>query len=178
MNKLLATAAIIGTSVFTGATSASNLFIGGQLGKATVDYDSRWLSGNKYSGDDKNTDYGIRLGQEHRDYRIYGSITHNDGPRRSDTTQFLASADLLLTQGPLRPFVGASAGVTHLDYRGSTDNAFTYGVQAGVLYQLNHAWSIEAGLQRLKHDNSVHYWGEKFETDRTDKAFLAANFKF
>ncbi len=179
MKKQLAPAAIaLGSLLAASSASAGHWFIGGQLGKAKIDQDIRYFGGSKHSIDEKSTELGLRAGKMYDNYRLMGTVTYNAYHSNEEQAQYLFSADYFFGQGPLRPFVGVSAGINYYEFANRDDSALAYGAQAGLRYRISRNLSLEGGVQHLRHDNEIYYFGNRIETDRTHKAFVALDYRF
>ena len=96
--------------------------------------------------------------------------------------------DYLIGEEPLKPFVGAFLGYGSYDlddslYGQTVDIAgMVYGIQAGVNYEINTNFSVEAGYRFMKSSmgDSIVYSGTNvdLEVDDIRNWFIGLNYKF
>ncbi len=190
MKKTLIATALIASALSSQAFAGGDWFVGGEVGKARQDY-SIHVDNNKIGSDkETNNHYGLRIGKQITDHvRVYGTLSGSKGDTKVGPAKFsqknyqaLISSDYLFGSGSVRPFVGLSVGANKMNIAGKTDTAAAYGAQAGVNWQIAKNWSVETGVQVLKHNNelkaSAPGHSAKFKNDKTEKAYLSVQYQF
>lgn len=177
---------------------------GGSAGLESVGRDSSRVI--RYMDDDtENTDaLAFRIGSYRDHSRAYFNIEGHslDG----GSLGFVGgSYDILFGDGPLRPFLGLSLGLTYLEWDsdlstaglsedvpldGESDNGLGVGIQGGFLYELDNGVVLELALRSLSTslDTEVDYdgsfdGGDQFSTfEQSVTGFtsvtLGANYRF
>ncbi|MDX2352255.1 hypothetical protein [Stutzerimonas xanthomarina] len=201
MNKLHTLAIATTLSVFSLGAQAADNFAGLTWGKSTVNIDrsstlkQNMPGANRFDDTIKNSGtWGIRAGQmtdEARYYATYENVSDDYGSSLKLRQQnLIGSYDLFLPVGDTtRLFGGASAGLTKLEnessgYRRDRDIGYLVGLQAGVLQDVGHNTSIEAGYRYLR-SNAGTEVAERgvgkvgsIDLHSTKQAYLGVNYKF
>ncbi|MCQ4279922.1 outer membrane beta-barrel protein [Pseudomonas stutzeri] len=201
MNKLHTLAIATTLSVFSIGAQAADNFTGLTWGKSTVNIDrsstlkQNMPGANRFDDTIKNSGtWGIRAGQmtdEARYYATYENVSDDYGSSLKLRQQnLIGSYDLFLPVGDTtRLFGGASAGLTKLEnessgYRRDSDIGYLVGLQAGVLQDVGHNTSIEAGYRYLR-SNAGTEVAERgvgkvgsIDLHSTKQAYLGVNYKF
>tara|TARA_Y100000815_G_scaffold1985_1_gene1727 strand:- start:371 stop:976 length:606 start_codon:yes stop_codon:yes gene_type:complete len=201
MNKLHTLAIATTLSVFSLGAQAADNFAGLTWGKSTVNIDrsstlkQNMPGANRFDDTIKNSGtWGIRAGQmtdEARYYATYENVSDDYGSSLKLRQQnLIGSYDLFLPVGDTtRLFGGASAGLTKLEnessgYRRDSDIGYLVGLQAGVLQDVGHNTSIEAGYRYLR-SNAGTEVAERgvgkvgsIDLHSTKQAYLGVNYKF
>ncbi|HBS78360.1 MAG: hypothetical protein CMK99_09080 [Pseudomonas sp.] len=201
MNKLHTLAIATTLSVFSIGAQAADNFAGLTWGKSTVNIDrsstlkQNMPGANRFDDTIKNSGtWGIRAGQmtdEARYYATYENVSDDYGSSLKLRQQnLIGSYDLFLPVGDTtRLFGGASAGLTKLEnessgYRRDSDIGYLVGLQAGVLQDVGHNTSIEAGYRYLR-SNAGTEVAERgvgkvgsIDLHSTKQAYLGVNYKF
>ncbi|MBK3844850.1 MAG: outer membrane beta-barrel protein [Gammaproteobacteria bacterium] len=201
MNKLHTLAIATTLSVFSIGAQAADNFAGLTWGKSTVNIDrsstlkQNMPGANRFDDTIKNSGtWGIRAGQmtdEARYYATYENVSDDYGSSLKLRQQnLIGSYDLFLPVGDTtRLFGGASVGLTKLEnessgYRRDSDIGYLVGLQAGVLQDVGHNTSIEAGYRYLR-SNAGTEVAERgvgkvgsIDLHSTKQAYLGVNYKF
>ena len=201
MNKLHTLAISTTLSIFSLGAQAADNFAGLTWGKSTVNIDrsstlkQNMPGANRFDDTIKNSGtWGIRAGQmtdEARYYATYENVSDDYGSSLKLRQQnLIGSYDLFLPVGDTtRLFGGASAGLTKLEnessgYRRDSDIGYLVGLQAGVLQDVGHNTSIEAGYRYLR-SNAGTEVAERgvgkvgsIDLHSTKQAYLGVNYKF
>ncbi|VXD00085.1 outer membrane protein [Pseudomonas sp. 9Ag] len=201
MIKLHTLAIATTLSVFSLGAQAADNFAGLTWGKSTVNIDrsstlkQNMPGANRFDDTIKNSGTrGIRAGQmtdEARYYATYENVSDDYGSSLKLRQQnLIGSYDLFLPVGDTtRLFGGASAGLTKLEnessgYRRDSDIGYLVGLQAGVLQDVGHNTSIEAGYRYLR-SNAGTEVAERgvgkvgsIDLHSTKQAYLGVNYKF
>ena len=201
MSKLHTLAIAPTLSVFSIGAQAADNFAGLTWGKSTVNIDrsstlkQNMPGANRFDDTIKNSGtWGIRAGQmtdEARYYATYENVSDDYGSSLKLRQQnLIGSYDLFLPVGDTtRLFGGASAGLTKLEnessgYRRDSDIGYLVGLQAGVLQDVGHNTSIEAGYRYLR-SNAGTEVAERgvgkvgsIDLHSTKQAYLGVNYKF
>ncbi|TYP66921.1 outer membrane protein [Stutzerimonas stutzeri] len=201
MSKLHTLAIATTLSVFSIGAQAADNFAGLTWGKSTVNIDrsstlkQNMPGANRFDDTIKNSGtWGIRAGQmtdEARYYATYENVSDDYGSSLKLRQQnLIGSYDLFLPVGDTtRLFGGASAGLTKLEnessgYRRDSDIGYLVGLQAGVLQDVGHNTSIEAGYRYLR-SNAGTEVAERgvgkvgsIDLHSTKQAYLGVNYKF
>jgi opacity protein-like surface antigen len=201
MNKLHTLAIATTLSIFSLGAQAADNFAGLTWGKSTVNIDrsstlkQNMPGANRFDDTIKNSGtWGIRAGQmtdEARYYATYENVSDDYGSSLKLRQQnLIGSYDLFLPVGDTtRLFGGASAGLTKLEnessgYRRDSDIGYLVGLQAGVLQDVGHNTSIEAGYRYLR-SNAGTEVAERgvgkvgsIDLHSTKQAYLGVNYKF
>ena len=201
MNKLHTLAIATTLSVFSLGAQAADNFAGLTWGKSTVNIDrsstlkQNMPGANRFDDTIKNSGtWGIRAGQmtdEARYYATYENVSDDYGSSLKLRQQnLIGSYDLFLPVGDTtRLFGGASVGLTKLEnessgYRRDSDIGYLVGLQAGVLQDVGHNTSIEAGYRYLR-SNAGTEVAERgvgkvgsIDLHSTKQAYLGVNYKF
>ena len=201
MNKLHTLAIATTLSIFSLGAQAADNFAGLTWGKSTVNIDrsstlkQNMPGANRFDDTIKNSGtWGIRAGQmtdEARYYATYENVSDDYGSSLKLRQQnLIGSYDLFLPVGDTtRLFGGASAGLTKLEnessgYRRDSDIGYLVGLQAGVLQDVGHNTSIEAGYRYLR-SNAGTEVAERgvgkvgsIDLHSTKQADLGVNYKF
>ena len=201
MNKLHTLAIATTLSVFSIGAQAADNFAGLTWGKSTVNIDrsstlkQNMPGANRFDDTIKNSGtWGIRAGQmtdEARYYATYENVSDDYGSSLKLRQQnLIGSYDLFLPVGDTtRLFGGASVGLTKLEnessgYRRDSDIGYLVGLQAGVLQDVRHNTSIEAGYRYLR-SNAGTEVAERgvgkvgsIDLHSTKQAYLGVNYKF
>ena len=201
MNKLHTRAITTTLSIFSLGAQAADNFAGLTWGKSTVNIDrsstlkQNMPGANRFDDTIKNSGtWGIRAGQmtdEARYYATYENVSDDYGSSLKLRQQnLIGSYDLFLPVGDTtRLFGGASAGLTKLEnessgYRRDSDIGYLVGLQAGVLQDVGHNTSIEAGYRYLR-SNAGTEVAERgvgkvgsIDLHSTKQAYLGVNYKF
>ena len=201
MSKLHTLAIATTLSVFSIGAQAADNFAGLTWGKSTVNIDrsstlkQNMPGANRFDDTIKNSGtWSIRAGQmtdEARYYATYENVSDDYGSSLKLRQQnLIGSYDLFLPVGDTtRLFGGASAGLTKLEnessgYRRDSDIGYLVGLQAGVLQDVGHNTSIEAGYRYLR-SNAGTEVAERgvgkvgsIDLHSTKQAYLGVNYKF
>ncbi|MEL7560975.1 outer membrane beta-barrel protein [Stutzerimonas chloritidismutans] len=201
MNKLHSLAIAATLSVFSLGAQAADNFAGLTWGKSTVNIDrsstlkQNMPGANRFDDTIKNSGtWGIRAGQmteEARYYATYENVSDDYGSSLKLRQQnLIGSYDLFFPVGETtRLFGGASAGLTKLEnessgYSRDSDIGYLVGLQAGVLQDVGHNTSIEAGYRYLR-SNAGTEVAERgagkvgsIDLHSTKQAYLGVNYKF
>jgi opacity protein-like surface antigen len=201
MSKLHTLAIATTFSIFSFGAQAADNFAGLTWGKSTVNIDrsstlkQNMPGANRFDDTIKNSGtWGIRAGQmtdEARYYATYENVSDDYGSSLKLRQQnLIGSYDLFLPVGDTtRLFGGASAGLTKLEnessgYRRDSDIGYLVGLQAGVLQDVGHNTSIEAGYRYLR-SNAGTEVAERgvgkvgsIDLHSTKQAYLGVNYKF
>ncbi len=201
MNKLHTLAIATTLSVFSIGAQAADNFAGLTWGKSTVNIDrsstlkQNMPGANRFDDTIKNSGtWGIRAGQmtdEARYYATYENVSDDYGSSLKLRQQnLIGSYDLFLPVGDTtRLFGGASVGLTKLEnessgHRRDSDIGYLVGLQAGVLQDVGHNTSIEAGYRYLR-SNAGTEVAERgvgkvgsIDLHSTKQAYLGVNYKF
>ena len=201
MNKLHTLAIATTLSIFSLGAQAADNFAGLTWGKSTVNIDrsstlkQNMPGANRFDDTIKNSGtWGIRAGQmtdEARYYATYENVSDDYGSSLKLRQQnLIGSYDLFLPVGDTtRLFGGASVGLTKLEnessgYRRDSDIGYLVGLQAGVLQDVGHNTSIEAGYRYLR-SNAGTEVAERgvgkvgsIDLHSTKQAYLGVNYKF
>ena len=201
MNKLHTLAIATTLSILSLGAQAADNFAGLTWGKSTVNIDrsstlkQNMPGANRFDDTIKNSGtWGIRAGQmtdEARYYATYENVSDDYGSSLKLRQQnLIGSYDLFLPVGDTtRLFGGASAGLTKLEnessgYRRDSDIGYLVGLQAGVLQDVGHNTSIEAGYRYLR-SNAGTEVAERgvgkvgsIDLHSTKQAYLGVNYKF
>ena len=192
MKKVLLAAAVVSATCMGSISSAmaSDWFVGVEAGKAKHKMSIEQTGVKNFSKKMDHTDYGLRVGKYLNDnVRTYATITtgKDDGKAGGSKVELksqslLMSADYLFGDGNLKPFVGASVGANRtkgsISGMGSkTENAFAYGAQAGVVYNLGSV-DLEGGYRYMKHNTDFKLDGGKIKNKDTQKVYLSASYRF
>jgi opacity protein-like surface antigen len=201
MSKLHTLAIATTLSIFSFDAQAADNFAGLTWGKSTVNIDrsstlkQNMPGANRFDDTIKNSGtWGIRAGQmtdEARYYATYENVSDDYGSSLKLRQQnLIGSYDLFLPVGDTtRLFGGASAGLTKLEnessgYRRDSDIGYLVGLQAGVLQDVGHNTSIEAGYRYLR-SNAGTEVAERgvgkvgsIDLHSTKQAYLGVNYKF
>ena len=201
MSKLHTLAIATTLSIFSFDAQAADNFAGLTWGKSTVNIDrsstlkQNMPGANRFDDTIKNSGtWGIRAGQmtdEARYYATYENVSDDYGSSLKLRQQnLIGSYDLFLPVGDTtRLFGGASVGLTKLEnessgYRRDSDIGYLVGLQAGVLQDVGHNTSIEAGYRYLR-SNAGTEVAERgvgkvgsIDLHSTKQAYLGVNYKF
>lgn len=199
INQLIMALAFVGGSAVAQASEGSSTFGGVTYGN-TSDKISKSNGINRNLNAphadyviNKNSTWGIRLGQQNADSRYYAtydnvSASHNGLKLRQEN--LLGSYDLFAPIGAsTKLFGGATLGVTKLSQESSgmsrdTGMGYAAGVQAGVLQQVTQNASVELGYRYLRSNASVevapHHAAKvgSLKLDSSAQTYLAANYNF
>ena len=201
MNKLHTLAIATTLRDFSLGAQAADNFAGLTWGKSTVYIDrsstlkQNMPGANRFDDTIKNSGtWGIRAGQmteEARYYATYENVSDDYGSSLKLRQQnLIGSYDLFFPVGETtRLFGGASAGLTKLEnessgYSRDSDIGYLVGLQAGVLQDVGHNTSIEAGYRYLR-SNAGTEVAERgagkvgsIDLHSTKQAYLGVNYKF
>ncbi|VVN67492.1 hypothetical protein [Pseudomonas fluorescens] len=141
----------------------------------------------------KDTTWGLRVGRQNDEGRIYGTYdnvsgAHNGLKLRQEN--LLGSYDMFLpVTSSTKLFGGGSAGLTKLTqespgYSRDSNIGYAFGVQAGVLQQVSQNTSIELGYRYLRSNASTEIserGGSKqgsLGLNSSAQTYLSANYAF
>ncbi|KAF1055088.1 MAG: hypothetical protein GAK43_00517 [Stenotrophomonas maltophilia] len=197
LKKLALASAVLAASV--GAQAADN-FVGLTWGQTSDNIQkSHALNRNLNNPNldsviDKSNTWGVRGGQQNDMGRYYAtyeylSDTHSGNKLRQQNR--LGSYDLFLPVGDnnTKLFGGGTLGLTKLEQDGKglkrdSDVGYAVGAQAGILQELSHQASIEAGYRYLRTNASTEmapHGGHKvgsLDLHSSSQIYLGANYKF
>jgi|GEM_PF-3618675 len=150
---------------------------------------SATISGETYSGSDSESNVypSIRAGIIDSDYRVYAryDIAYDekvDGIDMSYDSLDLNMEALHILAPETNLYYGAHIGLGWLAIEGETDNGIQYGVQAGIIQDINQNFSLEFGLRytiaTAGFDITVAGDNAKLEADSVLTASVGANYKF
>ena len=127
----------------------SKVFVGVQFGKA-------WVQGSHESGDDYQTDglsYGLRLGAQNQEWRSMVTFDHFDNDeviydRGEIHADYLFRMATDTVGVGIVPFIGINGGYAKYKARGDIeDGGFTYGGEAGVIFDVSESIDIDVMYQ-------------------------------
>jgi len=167
---LLSTLAIISTSQAQG-------FIGIDVGSNTLNSEGGF--------EDSGLIYGAKIGSQQNNWRTYVGFNYfTSDDSQLDQFEMYVSADYIFTDETqlFRPFVGGTVGFASTDYDFyEVDNSLTWGLQGGVILNLDPHFSIEAGAKYMFFDMdiTVAYPYEYYDVFKDKLTFyLGTNYKF
>ncbi len=126
----------------------SKVFIGVQLSAAMV----QGTHGTDLNYASTGLGYGFRVGADNDEWRTMVAIDKmNNGKVSYERGEILVNYMFLMPQMEemgLRPFIGLNAGYANYEAEGGTnESGFTYGAQAGVVYDINDQWDIDLSYE-------------------------------
>jgi len=191
---------IVASLLFTGtsAVAQNDFFIGANLGtiksgatlSGTATYDGNNISGSA-SDSDRDTNINIKAGivNNNNRYSVQTGKLYDEGEVSYTSTTL--NYDRLFTEtSGFTPFVGVHIGKGKFEVYGWETTSTDYGIQAGVLKDLNKNFQFEAGLRYTK-SNASFYVNEAgtdngkayninatLEADDATAMYIGVNYKF
>ncbi|MPY25577.1 porin family protein [Shewanella psychropiezotolerans] len=190
----LVLAAAIAT-IMSAPTMATEWFVGGGIAEHQTNYKTG--SSLQIQGDTPDNSMSRNSSEEGIAYELRGGAYLNDHSRvygtysyfseyLSKQQSFLVSYDYLIglnASKSLNWFVGATAGVTHLNPKQdgrSSKNGFAWGGQTGLMYKITDSISTEVGYRYLTQD--IKFAATETEgamnTDHNHHIYLAVDYRF
>ncbi len=151
--------------------SPSKVFVGAQIGGA-------WVQGTHESDLNYKTSgfaYGLRLGAQNNEWRTmitFDKFKNDEASyeRGEVHAQYLFSIAQMADMG-LRPFIGLNGGYANYEAKGGVnESGFTYGGEAGVVFDLSENIDIDLTYQ--------YTIGHADAFDHTGNLILGINYKY
>ena len=153
MKKIVIGTIIITSMLIMQVSAQERNYIGLDLGNTTAEatITSTGLGINE-SEDDDGGSQTLKFGHYYNDQNRAYLFFHNINAEDADFNMLGIGYDYLMGENDLKPFVGVMLGYGRYDlndYNFEIDGA-VYGVQAGVNYEINKNFSLDAGYRFLK----------------------------
>ena len=170
---------ILGLSllVATSLNLQAGSFIGIDIGANTLTSEGGF--------EDTGAIYGAKIGSTNGNWRAYVGFNYFDSEdSHVEQTEGYVSADYIFfpEDSMFRPFVGGTVGYAFTDYDYyEVDDSFTWGVQAGVILNLDPHFEIEGGIKYAGYSMDIAYAYPYEPIDIFDDKynfFIGANYKF
>lgn len=177
---------VVAALMTTGLMAADNgFYLGVDLGNTGVDIEAKAPSiGYSTTLTDDGGSQTLKIGyffdKHSRINGFYQNINVDDGEGKS----YGIGYDYLIGENALKPFIGVLVGYTGLtnDSLSADISGNIFGVQGGLNYALNEAFSLEAGYRYLKSNAkdtiSISGIDAEFKMDPLKNWFIGANYKF
>jgi len=170
---------IILTMMLMASISQAQGFFGIEVGTQTLN--------SNFNTEDTGTVYGFKFGSQQTNWRTsFGYNYFDSGDSKLTQNLLYVSADYIFTNEVevIRPYIGGNVGYTFFDYDGNeVDNSFSYGLQAGVILNLDYNFNIDVGAKYTLYSNSVTYpyYYEDYYIEAFDDSLsftIGLNYKF
>ncbi len=149
--SLLIATLLLGFSTSVMAAKVGETVVGLEFGASKINATTT-VNGVTYDGDGSSTHEALSLGKYYSFGRVgvYGQIVNNNDIKSAGLTYDY----MFYNDSKFVPFIGVSAGYNWYTAEGAglavdTTN-FTYGVQAGVVYELSKTVDLEGGARYIK----------------------------
>lgn len=189
MKRIIIGAALAASLLSTQALAkdaSTNGFVGLEIGSTSYDLKGvNQTTGVSASADDTGGSQSLKagkyLGDAGRVYAVIGRV-NADG---ADLQNYGIAYDYLIyNSSPITPFIGATVGYQSIDIDNSVVDlsGLTYGLELGLLYEINQKFELELGYRHNFHstDDTVVVSGQslKFTSEKVSAWYIGANYKF
>lgn len=143
---LLASSSLVAGEYFVGA-NLSSVDMGAKI-SGTASYNGTTVSGSA-SDSDRDTGFNIKVGKLVDGGRIYlqtGKL-YDDGILEYTSTTLNYDKFFTKTSNGFTPFLGAHIGSGSFDILGYSETGTEYGIQAGMLKDIDNKMQVEFGLR-------------------------------
>ena len=151
-----------------------------------IEAGTKTLNSN-FNTEDTGTVYGFKFGSQQTNWRSsFGYNYFDSGDSKLAEHAFYVSADYIFTDEVevLRPYIGGNVGYSFFEYDGDEiDNSISYGLEAGLIINLDYNFNIDIGAKYTIYSMSLtypyiyeDYYFEAFDDSLT--FLLGVNYKF
>lgn len=183
--KKLITITTLSTLLFINANAQEHNYIGLDIGNTTARSTVTSIGlGINESSDDDGGSQTLKVGHYFNDNHRAAVFYHNINADDAKFGMLCLGYDYLIGEDSLKPFAGVLLGYGRYDldnYDFNIDGAM-YGVQAGLNYEINSYFSLEAGYRFLKSTMNETYresgYDADFKVDDFRNWFVGFNYNF